>query len=277
MTATPIISRPFLKWAGGKSKLVPILEQSLGKQGRLVEPFVGSGAVFMGTSFERYFLADSNKDVISLFNVLKTTRDSLVSELETLFTPEFNTEEAFYRLRKEFNEISDRENAVRKGAIFVYLNKHAFNGLCRYNSKGLFNVPYGRYDSPVVPLAELNAFAAKAATAEFECLDFKESFEKLLPGDVVYCDPPYVPLSKTASFTSYDKDGFGEKQQQDLALCAKAAQRKGNLVVISNHDTKFTREIYHGAEIASIDVRRSISSKATTRGNAKEIIAVFRP
>jgi DNA adenine methylase len=277
MPTSPIVSKPFLKWAGGKSKLVPLIESHIGSRGRLVEPFVGSGAVFMGTRFDRYLLADSNKDLIALFNVLKQSFAATLTEIERLFQPQFNTESSFYELRKEFNELADLTDAVRKSALFVYLNKHAFNGLCRYNARGQFNVPFGRYEHPVVPARELEAFAAKSDLAQFKCLDYRSTFAQLEPGDVVYCDPPYVPLSKTASFTSYDKGGFGESEQRDLAAHARGAQRRGNLVVISNHDTEFTRELYESAEIVSIDVRRSISSKAATRGNAKEIIAVFKP
>jgi DNA adenine methylase len=273
----PILSKPFLKWAGGKSKLVPTLERFLGFSGRLVEPFVGSGAVFMGTRFNSYFLADSNKDLVCLFSTLKHSFAELVTEAEGLFQPRFNSETSFYELRKEFNELANEDNALRKSALFLYLNKHAFNGLCRYNAKGQFNVPFGRYERPTMPANELKAFAEKAQLAEFQCLDYRETFRRLVPGDVVYFDPPYVPLSKTASFTSYDKGGFGENEQRELADLANICREKGNLVVISNHDTDFTREIYKGAKIESIDVRRSISSKASTRGKTKEIIAVFQP
>lgn len=270
-----ITSKPFLKWAGGKQKLVPTLSRFLdsARATRLVEPFVGSGAVFMGTTFQRYLLCDTNPDLIGLFNSLKHRPESVIQEASSLFLPELNTEEAFYRLRNEFNSLASED--IRKSAIFIYLNKHAFNGLCRYNSKGQFNVPFGRYSSPTLPLKELQLFAKKARLAEFKCQSFEQTFSEVSTGDVVYCDPPYVPLSPTASFTAYSKGGFGEREQIELADRARQAAHQGFRVVISNHDTDFTRRIYSDADILPLDVHRSISSKSSTRGAAKEVIAVF--
>lgn len=268
-----IESKPFLKWAGGKHKLVSVLMEKLGRNGRLVEPFVGSGAVFMGGNFEKYLLCDSNNDLITLFNNLKNNPDELLKEVNDLFVPATNTEESFYAIREEFNRAE--HGCLRRNAIFVYLNKHAFNGLCRYNSKGKFNVPYGRYAAPKAPIAEMLLFSEKSQLAEFQCAGFEETFNHLKQGDVIYCDPPYVPLSATSSFTSYHTNGFNPSDQKLLALKAREASAKGHKVVISNHDTDFTREIYSDAEIFALDVRRSISSKSSTRGNAREIIAVF--
>ena len=268
-----IESKPFLKWAGGKHKLVSMLMEKLGRGSRLVEPFVGSGAVFMGGNFEKYLLCDSNNDLISLFINLKNNPEDILREVKDLFTPAANSEESFYAIRDEFNKTE--QGCLRRNAIFVYLNKHAFNGLCRYNSKGKFNVPYGRYAAPKAPVTEMMLFSEKSQLAEFKCMGFEETFNCLEQGDVVYCDPPYVPLSATSSFTSYHTNGFNPSDQKLLALKAKEARSKGHKVVMSNHDTEFTREIYSEAEIFSLDVRRSISSKSSTRGNAKEIIAVF--
>jgi DNA adenine methylase len=268
-----IFSKPFLKWAGGKHKLVNVISEKLGKSKRLVEPFVGSGAVFMGTNFDSYLLCDTNKDLIDLYNNLKFEEELLIAETLKLFDQKNNTEEIFYELRSEFNELVDK--SIRKSALFIYLNKHAFDGLCRYNSKGKFNVPFGRYKTTKVPIVEMKLFAKKAKLAEFICCEFEETFTKLKEGDVIYCDPPYVPLSITASFTSYHVNEFGATQQQNLATCAETAKRNGYKVVISNHDTEYTREIYANANIDTLEVRRTISSKATTRGLAKELLATF--
>jgi DNA adenine methylase len=268
-----IESKPFLKWAGGKHKLVPIISDKLGSSKRLVEPFVGSGAVFMGTNFDNYLLCDANNDLIDLFNNLKTYSQDLIKETITIFEQINNTEEKYYELRDEFNNLNKK--SIRKSSLFIYLNKHAFNGLCRYNSKGKFNVPYGRYKTTKTPIAEMILFAEKSKLAEFICCNFEETFSKLEVGDVIYCDPPYVPLSITASFTSYHVNEFGATQQQNLATCAETAKRNGYKVVISNHDTEYTREIYANAIIDTLEVRRSISSKATTRGLAKELLATF--
>jgi DNA adenine methylase len=268
-----IQSKPFLKWAGGKHKLVEVLAKSLADGDRLVEPFVGSGAVFMGTNYKQYLLCDTNADLIGLFNNLKNNTDKLVKETQGFFSGKYKNEEAFYELREKFNKLE--ANDITKSALFVYLNKHAFNGLCRYNSKGFFNVPFGRYTNPKLPINEMLLFAEKAQIAEFKCLDFVETFKLINKGDVVYCDPPYVPLSATSSFTTYAKGDFKLDEQQGLADEANKAKKEGIRVVISNHDLEITREMYKNADITDIDVRRNISSKASTRGKVKEIIAIF--
>lgn len=268
-----INSKPFLKWAGGKQRLVPNIAKKLGNGKRLVEPFVGSGAVFMGTAYESYLLCDTNNDLIDLFNNLKYITKEVILETVSLFDEKNKTEEMFYKLRDEFNTIDS--GSIRKSALFVYLNKHSFNGLCRYNAKGKFNVPFGRYKNTNPPVKEMELFAKKAQLAEFKCCDFNETFNLLTEGDVVYCDPPYVPLSITSSFTSYHVNVFADKEQRDLARCAELASEQGYRVVISNHLTDYTKEIYAKAEIDTLNVMRFISSKAETRGEAKELLASF--
>lgn len=270
MNAMTISSKPFLKWAGGKSKLVPILKEYLGKESRLVEPFVGSGAVFMGTDFEEYLLSDCNPDLIGLFNNIRNYPDELIEQVKNIFTERFNTEQMYYQLRVEFNSLKSED--IRKSVLFIYLNKHCFNGLCRYNSKGFFNVPYGRYPSPSAPVKELEMFSAKCIKAKFVCADFSKIFEMVREGDVVYCDPPYAPLSPSSNFTAYSKGGFNEEEQLNLAKLAELSKAK---VVISNHDTEFTRKIYSNAVIHEIQVQRSISSKSASRRRVGELIAVF--
>jgi DNA adenine methylase len=269
-----VINRnPFLKWAGGKRKLVEVLAKSLANGDRLVEPFVGSGAVFMGTNYKKYLLCDTNADLIGLFNNLKNNTTKLLAETESLFSGKFKTEEAFYELRETFNKLEAED--LKKSALFVYLNKHSFNGLCRYNKKGFYNVPFGKYKNPKPPINEMILFAKKAQIAEFKCLDFNETFKLVNKGDVVYCDPPYVPISATASFTAYAKSDFKEEQQNALAEEANKAKNKGIRVVISNSDLSITRDMYKDAEVISIDVMRSISSNGSTRGKVKELIAIF--
>ena len=268
-----MLSKPFLKWAGGKSKLVSILSEHLGTNGRLVEPFVGSGSVFMGTNFEEYLLCDSNPDLIGLFNNLKNHNKDLILQVNDIFSGRYNNEDSFYELRDEFNQLSSE--TLRKSVLFVYLNKHAFNGLCRYNSKGFFNVPYGRYTSPTAPIREMELFSGKSKRAEFLCADFAKTFDMVMEGDVVYCDPPYVPLSSSSNFTAYSKGSFNNDSQECLAMLAEGCRGKNIKVVISNHDTEFTRRIYSTAVLHELDVHRSISSKSSTRGKIGELIAVF--
>ncbi len=265
--------KAFLKWAGGKSRIAEDIKKYLANGKRLVEPFVGSGTIFLTTTFEEYLLCDTNKDLINLYNNLKQNPDELIEKTEKVFSFENNTETKFYELRKEFNALDS--NDIRKSALFVYLNKHAFNGLCRYNRKGVFNVPYGRYKAPKCPLEEMQVFSAKAKFATFKCQDFEKTFKETIKGDVVYCDPPYIPLSITSSFTSYSKDDFDLEDQSRLAERAIASQSSGIRCIISNHDLDITRKMYERADIYEISVRRNIASKSSSRKKVKEIIAVF--
>ena len=264
--------KPFLKWAGGKYRLVELIKSTLPEGSRLIEPFVGSGAVFLNTEYSTNLLADSNPDLINLFRLVQKEGQGFIAYCQTFFVAENNTESAYYRLREEFNTTHD---VRRKSALFVYLNRHCFNGLCRYNSKGGFNVPFGRYTKPTLPEKEMYYFYEKSQRAIFEVADFITTMENAKSGDVVYCDPPYVPLSATSSFTSYAKGGFGLNEQNALADMAKKLQKKGIAVVISNHDTIFTNEVYHPAKIITFNVQRFISSDSKNRNAVGELLAVF--
>ena len=178
---------PFLKWAGRKTRIFGQLGCLLPVSGRrLVGPFVGSGAVFLNTNYPENVLSDSNADVINLFRVLARGGSEFVEICQALFTPQNNREERFYELRSEFNACSD---VVRRSALFVYLNRHCFNGLCRYNRKGEFNTPFGRYRRPYFPRVEMLAFAEKLAEAELRVGDFRAVLREAGGEDVV-CGPP---------------------------------------------------------------------------------------
>jgi len=264
--------KPFLKWAGGKYRLVERIREALPKGNRLIEPFVGSGAVFMNTDHSSYLLSDVNADLIFLFQQLKEEGPTFIEYCKSFFTASNNSEEVFYEFREKFNSTKDPRE---KAALFVYLNRHCFNGLCRYNSKGKFNVPFGRYKSPPFAEAEMIAFHEKAKRATFLQSDFRTIMLNAQSGDVVYCDPPYVPLSKTSNFTDYAAGGFGYEQQTLLAELAEELRSRGVPVLISNHDTDFTRDAYKAAEIKAFDVQRFISSNSSNRGKAAELLAVF--
>lgn len=266
--------RPPLKWAGGKFRLLDRILPALPSGSRLVEPFVGSGAVFLNADFPAYLLCDLNEDLIFFFRTLTEEGDAFIREARGLFTPATNTAEAYYAFRNRFNSLAPgKERAL----LFLYLNRHGFNGLVRYNRKGDFNTPFGRYAAPYFPGDELTAVARKArdADVEFIVADFRASFAALREGDVVYCDPPYAPLSATANFTSYTASDFGPEEQRELAECAVRAFRQGRRVVLSNHDTPPIRRLYRGARISSFDVRRTISCDGQKRSCAKEILAVY--
>ncbi|MBV7331134.1 Dam family site-specific DNA-(adenine-N6)-methyltransferase [Chloroflexi bacterium TSY] len=264
--------KPFLKWAGNKYQIVERIRDVLPTGRRLVEPFVGSGAVFLNTDYPDYLLTDANGDLINLYLQLQAEKKDFVDYCRQFFVPDHNQKDAFYHFRTEFNMTED----IRyKSALFVYLNKHCFNGLCRYNSKGQFNVPFGRYKKPYFPAAEMLAFCEKAQSATFHQANFVATMDSTSEGDVVYCDPPYVPLSETANFTGYSADLFGVAEQTLLARKAEEVSRRGVPVIISNHDTEFTRREYAEAEIQAFDVQRYISSNGSNRGKAGEVLAVF--
>ena len=267
-------NRAFLKWAGGKYPLLDDIKRHLPQGECLIEPFVGAGSVFLNTDFSRYILADINSDLISLYNIVKTRTDEYVQASRELFMPETNQAEVYYRFREEFNASQD---PFRRAVLFLYLNRFGYNGLCRYNLRGEFNVPFGRYKKPYFPEAELYHFAEKAQNAEFHCLSYEECMDRADSNSVVYCDPPYAPLSATANFTAYHTNSFSPKEQAHLAEMADKLVSKQIPVLISNHDTPDTREWYRSAKHFQVKVRRSISSNGGTRKKVNELLALYKP
>ena len=196
----PRKTRPFLKWPGNKYRCLNHLLLHLPEAKRLIEPFTGSGAVFMNTQYEHYLLAEANGDLIQLFFYLQQEGESFIEDCFSLFSPESNNKAFYYALRTEFNEARDPR---RRAMLFLYLNRHGYNGLCRYNSEGIYNVPFGRYDKPYFPRKEMVAFHQKAQMATFVQSDFRKTFETASIGDVIYCDPPYSPLEQESNFSTY--------------------------------------------------------------------------
>lgn len=269
-----MIYKAFLKWAGGKKNSLALIKNNLDFNcDRYIEPFAGSAVVFLNVNYSEYLVCDVNCDLISLYNIIKEQGVEFIEYCKTFFTSENNTEDKFYELRAKFNSTDGEEE---KAALFVYLNRHAFNGLCRYNRKGEYNVPFGRYTAnPGFPEREMLHFHSKAEGCEFRCQDFALALSDLNEKDVVYCDPPYVPLSDTASFTSYATDDFTPDDQRRLTAIAE--QRKC-LFLISNHDTEETRELYSNADqIEKKDINRSISGRAEGRGKVGELLAIYKP
>ncbi len=265
--------RPFLKWAGSKYQILEQIAAVLPPGRRLIEPFVGSGAVFVNTDYKQYLLADSNQDLINLYLTLQDEGAEFIGYCRSFFTQENNSGSRYYELRQEFNSTSD----IRlKSALFLYLNRHAYNGLCRYNAKGGFNAPFGQYRQPHFPEQGMRHFLNKASRSTFKLADFKETMRSAQEGDVVYCDPPYVPLSATANFTSYSSGGFGQEQQVQLAELAQELAGRGVPVLVSNHATEFTLNAYKSASVRIfLSVQRYISCNGDNRGKAEEVLALF--
>jgi DNA adenine methylase len=267
-------SKPFLKWAGGKTRVLEHIFSILPKGKRLVEPFCGSGSVFLNADFDEYLVADINPDLINLFQLVKNEGDEFISYCKSFFTAKNNTQDSYTWLRNVFNTTI----TIRlKSALFIYLNRHGFNGLCRYNSKGGFNVPFGRYTKPYFPEKELMYFKEKSQKVRFLNADFRSMTQYLKTGDVIYCDPPYVPLTDTANFTAYSKGSFTYKDQVELAEWARNNSKKGFPVLISNHDTPVSRKVYESAQIIkSIKVQRHISCDGKNRKEAKELLVLYK-
>lgn len=265
--------RAFLKWAGGKYNLIEELKQHLPEGDLLIEPFVGAGSVFMNTDYPAYRLNDINADLIHLYQILKQQPDRFILDARALFTESSNQKNSYLQFRQEFNQTTD---IYLRALFFLYLNRHGYNGLCRYNLSGKFNVPFGSYKKTYFPETELYAFAEKALRAEFTCNSYQHTMNSAGHGAVIYCDPPYVPLSKTASFTSYARQGFSLDDQAELANLAEVAQQKGITILISNHDTPLTRKIYHQAKLKTVQVNRFISQNGAKRGKVAELLALYK-
>lgn len=275
--ATPknTYQKPFLKWAGSKAKILDAILGALPTGDRLIEPFVGSGVVFLNAvdKYKEIIVGDSNPDLINLYEHIKTEGPAFIKDVAKYFDGTYFNEASFYALRTQFNKSKDtRERAI----LFVYLNRHCFNGLCRYNSKGEFNVPVGRYKTILFPEADMLKFHQKSQNVSFNCGDFEALLSQVKPGDVVYMDPPYLPLTATANFSDYSSDGgFGLDKQEALAKQAERMKALGARVVISNHDTAVARDLYRNAtQIHSIMVQRMISGNGN-RDKAPELIAVY--
>jgi DNA adenine methylase len=269
-----VYTKPFLKWAGGKYRILDKILRELPTGARFVEPFAGSCAVYLNADFPKALVCDVNSDLISLYRHIQQEGEDFIQYCASFFTSDNNTRSNYMALRDRLNASSEtRERA----ALLLYVNRHAYNGLIRYNSGGGFNVPFGKYKKPYFPLEELRSFSRKthSTATEFAATDFRSVFTRLKPGDVVYCDPPYVPLSQTASFTAYAGNAFNARDQHDLAACAQEAWQKGIHVVLSNHDTETTRKLYSSAVIKRFAVQRFISCDGDKREAAPELLAVY--
>jgi len=265
--------RPFLKWAGNKHRLLDRILPRLPEGARLIEPFAGAAAVTLAADYPAYRLVDSNPDLIGLFRAVRDEGEDFIERTRALFA-DGNQAETYYARRTAFNV---EEDPVERAALFLYLNRHGYNGLCRYNRRGGFNVPFGRHARPYFPEAELTAFARRARECSVELAvgDFEAELDAARSGDVIYCDPPYAPLSATADFTAYAPGAFADDAQARLAAAARRAAGRGVPVVISNHDTPVVREHYRDADLDSFAVARTISRQGDNRRPVGEVLALF--
>ncbi|WP_313062881.1 DNA adenine methylase [Atlantibacter hermannii] len=267
--------RPFLKWAGGKYSLLTELNELIPSGRRLIEPFVGGGSVFLNSDKHASFLlADVNTDLIYLYQMLAVVPEKVTAEARLLFAL-LNTEEGYLAVRDDFN--AQRLAGPERAAAFLFLNRHCFNGLIRYNRASEFNVGWGKYSAPYFPEAEIEAFASMAHNCVFLNAGYCRTLALAGEGDVIYCDPPYEPMPGTAGFTSYAAGGFTWDDQVALTKSCIAAHQRGARVVISNSTAPRIIELYaqHGFTLHEVSARRAISSKGSTRETAKDIVAVL--
>lgn len=266
-------NKTILKWAGSKVRIMDQLRPHLPKAKRLVEPFAGSCAVMMNTDYEQYLIADANPDLINLYETLTILPESMLIEALPLFRR--NNSADYYLARSEFNDSKQALSRLRQASLFLYLNRHCFNGLCRYNQQGKFNVPFGQYKAPYFPKNEIDSFCDKAYLTKTKILnlEWQDTLSLVDFGDGVYCDPPY--MAGRDSFTQYHTAGFTDADHEALAIALKDINDiQGNPITVSNSPE--AKELYAdlGFTIHEIEAPRSIAGKGK-RTPAKEIIAVL--
>lgn len=266
--------KPPLKWVGGKTKLLPELRKRMPLMwGRYFEPFFGGGALFFDVQPEVASINDVNRDLIVTYQTIVSNIGGLVATLKEHKELHKLDEEYYNRTRSRWNDGDYDVTPIMRAGAFIYLNKTCFNGLYRVNLDGKFNVPKGKYKNPGICNEKLLREAAVALSgAQIHAGDFVDATNYAVKGDFVYFDPPYVPVSKTANFTTYNEGGFGVTEQAKLADHARVLARRGVNVMLSNSNTQIVRELYEGFHLHEVEAPRAINSKATARGKVKELI-----
>lgn len=289
-------AKPFLKWAGGKTQLLSEINKyypfSSGQITRYAEPFVGGGAVFFDIAakyaLEEVYLGDINPDLINAYIVVKNDVDELARLLQQMQADYISLgpderKSYFMSARVRFNKMKfdgHKTGDIRRAAIFIFLNKTCFNGLYRVNARGMFNVPPGKYKNPVIcDEVNLRSASLKLQRARIVCGDYKISEDFIDEKTFVYLDPPYRPISSTASFTAYSETAFDDGKQIELARFVRRIKKIGAHIVVSNSDPKNTNPhdnffdcIYSGMRIRRVDATRMINCKSEARGKIKELL-----
>lgn len=261
------VPRPFLKWAGGKTQLLGALVERLPSRfDRYFEPFCGGAALFFKLQPEHAILSDSNPELVNCYRVVREQVDELILALGR----HRYDRDHYYEVR----ELSPSDlPPVERAARTIFLNRTGYNGLYRVNRRGQFNVPFGRYKNPKI-LDEENLRACSRALGKAKILegDFEEVAADARRGDIVYFDPPYVPMSRTSDFTAYVQAGFGTEDQARLARLFSALAERDVAVVLSNSDVESVRALYRGFRIDTVSASRSINSRGEKRGKVAEVV-----
>jgi DNA adenine methylase len=262
-------ARPFIKWAGGKSRLLPILSRHFPQRENIrgyFEPFLGGAAVFFHLGHPRSFLSDGNRDLVELYQVVQREVEGLIQSLR-IHTYD---RDYYYHIRSQDPAAL---TPVQRAARLIFLNKTCFNGLYRVNSRGQFNVPFGRYRNPLICDAPgLRAANAALQCAEISIGDFESVLDRAGRGDFVYFDPPYHPVNRTSNFTSYTTVRFDEREQRRLAGVFSRLAERGCFAMLSNSDTPLIRDLYQRFNIRTIRADRAINSRPEGRGKITELL-----
>ncbi|MBQ3124224.1 MAG: DNA adenine methylase [Clostridia bacterium] len=288
--------KPFLKWAGGKGQLLKEIEKyypfDSGVITKYAEPFVGGGAVLFDIlskyNLEEIYISDINAELINTYVIVRDNVEELIKLLKKYqleYVP-LDTEDrkSYYIAKRErFNDLKVNGNEVEnieKAALMIFLNKTCFNGLYRVNKKGLFNVPMGAYKNPLIcDEKNLRAVSEKLQNVKIVCGDYRKSAEFIDEHTFVYFDPPYRPLTETASFTAYTENLFNDEEQIELAEFVESMHKKGAKIVVSNSDPKnsnteddFFDNIYSAHKIKRVEATRMINCNSESRGKIKELL-----
>lgn len=260
---------PVLKWAGGKASLIPQFAAHFptpGSYRRYLEPFLGGAAVYFYLKPAQSFLFDLNRELIEVYEVLRNNVEGLIAALR----PHYNDRDYFYQIRAQD---TSSLSPIGRAARFIFLNRTCYNGLYRVNRRGQFNVPFGDYRNPTIcDVIGLKAASEVLKSATLEVADFETVLTYAQANDLVYMDPPYHPLSRTSSFTSYTSDGFTDGDQHRLAEVFAELNKRGCLLMLSNSNTPLIHELYQGFYIHKINARRAINSKGNGRGIITELL-----
>lgn len=287
------MTKPFLKWAGGKTKILPTLLPYIGTPNTFVDVFCGGGSVSLNVECKKLISNDINPHLIGIYNHIKKNDPYIFTEY---FKDSTCNKKTYIELREKFNSI---DNGIKKSKLFLYLNKHSFNGLTRYNRSGYFNVPFGRItkskkivegetitkekinlfnEKSILTLQQyIRSFKEKMMDTNFTCYSFDNPilYKDLKEGDVVYFDPPYIPLNKTSFFTDYFSGGFGMEEQIKLASMAEELSYRGVRVIVSNSHTSATAKVFRKGKFNEVEVRRTIGASSHTRKNQAEYIILY--
>lgn len=269
---TDILPKPFVKWAGGKRKLIGIITQYLPKHwNTYIEPFVGGGALLFHLQPKTAIISDTNSELINAYRVIKENPYKLIELLEHMKS--HHSKEYYYYIRDKF---LPKDN-IEKAARFIYLNRTCFNGLWRVNKQGKFNVPMGRYKNPKIVDRD-NILAVHNYLSNNDITILNEDFEKVSllakPGDLVYFDPPYLPSDGSSKFTSYTSDNFGMEDHIRLRDTFQKLSSQGVFVILSNSDSPIIRELYRDFTIVEIETSRFINSRGNARRGWKELLII---